>query len=247
MFMWGVGILVGRDGPGGDGTRRRWGPTIRPGCGRHDRGSRQRRGVPSGRRPGRPRRGGSSWGRLHHSTRRAAVKRPPCGRTAACRPALDFACGSPARRRDHGRPRHHDARHRPHRRLLHQHAARPAQSRPGQGRLFAQRRPRAAFSERWGIPEHTDDLAAAINHPDTDVVVVALPNHLHEEAVDAGRGGRQVGPLHQAAGPDGGRGRADARRRSSGPASSPATSRTSATRPRRSRRSPRCRPAPSAT
>lgn len=42
-----------------------------------------------------------------------------------------------------------------------------------------------AFSERWGIPERTTDMAAAINHPVTDVVVVALPNHLHEEAVNA--------------------------------------------------------------
>jgi predicted dehydrogenase len=42
-----------------------------------------------------------------------------------------------------------------------------------------------AFSERWGIPELTTDMAAAINHPETDVVVVALPNHLHEEAVKA--------------------------------------------------------------
>jgi predicted dehydrogenase len=42
-----------------------------------------------------------------------------------------------------------------------------------------------AFSERWGIPEITTDMAAAINHPETDVVVVALPNHLHEEAVKA--------------------------------------------------------------
>ena len=40
-----------------------------------------------------------------------------------------------------------------------------------------------AFRERWGIDESTADLAAAINHPDTDVVVVALPNFLHEEAV----------------------------------------------------------------
>jgi predicted dehydrogenase len=40
-----------------------------------------------------------------------------------------------------------------------------------------------AFAERWDIPEHTTDLAAAINHPDTDVVVVGLPNHLHEEAI----------------------------------------------------------------
>ena len=43
----------------------------------------------------------------------------------------------------------------------------------------------AAFRGRWGIPESTTDLSAAINHPDTDVVVVALPNHLHEEAVTA--------------------------------------------------------------
>ena len=48
-----------------------------------------------------------------------------------------------------------------------------------------------AFSERWGIPEHTTDMEAAIRHPDTDVVVVGLPNHLHEEAIricaDAGK------------------------------------------------------------
>jgi predicted dehydrogenase len=44
---------------------------------------------------------------------------------------------------------------------------------------------RQAFSERWDIPESTTDMEAAIRHPDTDVVVVALPNHLHEEAVKA--------------------------------------------------------------
>ena len=42
-----------------------------------------------------------------------------------------------------------------------------------------------AFSERWDIPESTTDMEAAIRHPETDVVVVALPNHLHEEAVKA--------------------------------------------------------------
>jgi predicted dehydrogenase len=41
------------------------------------------------------------------------------------------------------------------------------------------------FRDRWDIPEHTTDLEAAIRHPETDVVVVALPNHLHEEAVTA--------------------------------------------------------------
>lgn len=41
-----------------------------------------------------------------------------------------------------------------------------------------------AFAERWNIPESTTSLEDAINHPDTDVVVVALPNFLHEEAID---------------------------------------------------------------
>jgi predicted dehydrogenase len=43
----------------------------------------------------------------------------------------------------------------------------------------------AAFSQRWDVPKHTIEMAAAVEHPDTDVVVVALPNHLHEEAVMA--------------------------------------------------------------
>jgi predicted dehydrogenase len=41
----------------------------------------------------------------------------------------------------------------------------------------------AAFAQRWGIPHHTTDLRAAVEHPDTDVVVVGLPNDLHEEAI----------------------------------------------------------------
>ncbi len=50
-----------------------------------------------------------------------------------------------------------------------------------------------AFCERWAIPESTTDIAAAINHVDTDVVVVALPNYLHEEAVTAvARAGKSV-------------------------------------------------------
>ena len=40
-----------------------------------------------------------------------------------------------------------------------------------------------AFSKRWDIPHHTTSMEEAINHPDTDVVVVGLPNHLHEEAI----------------------------------------------------------------
>ena len=41
----------------------------------------------------------------------------------------------------------------------------------------------AAFKDRWGVAESTTDLRVAIEHPDTDVVVVGLPNYLHEEAV----------------------------------------------------------------
>ncbi|HLU53250.1 MAG TPA: Gfo/Idh/MocA family oxidoreductase [Acidimicrobiia bacterium] len=48
-----------------------------------------------------------------------------------------------------------------------------------------------AFSKRWDIPEYTTSIEDAIDHPDTDVVVVGLPNHLHEEAIslaaDAGK------------------------------------------------------------
>ena len=42
-----------------------------------------------------------------------------------------------------------------------------------------------AFKARHGIAESTTDMQAAIEHPDTDVVIVALPNFLHEEAVTA--------------------------------------------------------------
>jgi predicted dehydrogenase len=50
-----------------------------------------------------------------------------------------------------------------------------------------------AFKERWSIPEATTDLETAVNHPDTDVVVVGLPNYLHEEAVGlVARAGKAV-------------------------------------------------------
>ena len=42
-----------------------------------------------------------------------------------------------------------------------------------------------AFKARHGIPESTTDMQAAIDHPDTDTVIVGLPNFLHEEAVTA--------------------------------------------------------------
>jgi predicted dehydrogenase len=39
------------------------------------------------------------------------------------------------------------------------------------------------FAQDWNIPISTTDMAAAINHPDTNVVVIGLPNNLHEQAV----------------------------------------------------------------
>jgi predicted dehydrogenase len=56
-----------------------------------------------------------------------------------------------------------------------------------------------AFSERWGIPSQTTSLEAAINHPETDVIVVGLPNFLHEESIslaaDAGKAVLVTKPL----------------------------------------------------
>ena len=40
-----------------------------------------------------------------------------------------------------------------------------------------------AFRTRWGIPAATTSIEEAVNHIDVDVVVVGLPNHLHEEAI----------------------------------------------------------------
>jgi predicted dehydrogenase len=51
----------------------------------------------------------------------------------------------------------------------------------------------AAFARQWDIPQHSTNLRAAIEAPETDVVVVGLPNHLHEEAVcEAARAGKAV-------------------------------------------------------
>ena len=41
------------------------------------------------------------------------------------------------------------------------------------------------FATRWDVPHSTTDMQAAIDSPDVDVVVVALPNDLHEAAVVA--------------------------------------------------------------
>src|SRR5580765_7899061 len=42
-----------------------------------------------------------------------------------------------------------------------------------------------AFAEEEGVPVWTTDLDEAIAHPETDTVIVGVPNHLHEEAIAA--------------------------------------------------------------
>ena len=49
------------------------------------------------------------------------------------------------------------------------------------------------FAKDWNIPHSTDDMVAAVTHPDVDVVVIGLPNHLHESAaIAAARAGKAV-------------------------------------------------------
>lgn len=40
-----------------------------------------------------------------------------------------------------------------------------------------------AFAKEWDIPTPTTDMAAAIHDPETDIVVIGLPNHLHKQAI----------------------------------------------------------------
>lgn len=50
-----------------------------------------------------------------------------------------------------------------------------------------------AFAEAWDIPEWTTDMEEAIRHPETEVVVIGVPNHLHERAaVAAAEAGKAV-------------------------------------------------------
>jgi len=49
------------------------------------------------------------------------------------------------------------------------------------------------FAETYNIPRWTGDMDEAINDPETDVVVVALPNHQHKEAIiKAAQAGKAV-------------------------------------------------------
>ncbi len=49
------------------------------------------------------------------------------------------------------------------------------------------------FAKDWNIKHATTDIAEAINHPDTNVVVIGLPNNLHLEAVKlAAKAGKAI-------------------------------------------------------
>jgi predicted dehydrogenase len=49
------------------------------------------------------------------------------------------------------------------------------------------------FAADWGIPRWTTDMAQAINDPETDVVVVGLPNFVHKDAaIMAAEAGKAV-------------------------------------------------------
>jgi predicted dehydrogenase len=49
------------------------------------------------------------------------------------------------------------------------------------------------FAADWNVPKWTTDMDAAINDPETDVVVIGLPNNLHEKAaLTAAKAGKAI-------------------------------------------------------
>ena len=60
--------------------------------------------------------------------------------------------------------------------------------------VYSRREERATeFAEEWNIPHATTDLAEAINHPETDTVVIGLPNNLHLKTVElAAEAGKSI-------------------------------------------------------
>ena len=56
-----------------------------------------------------------------------------------------------------------------------------------------------AFAKKHGIPKWTTSMEEAVNDPEVDVVVVALPNNLHLEAVQTGCQGQKSSFLHKTA------------------------------------------------
>src|SRR5690606_34242147 len=61
----------------------------------------------------------------------------------------------------------------------------------------------ADFAEKYGVPHWTTSMEEAINHEETEIVIISLPNNLHEEAVlacaKAGKGVLCTKPLGRTA------------------------------------------------
>lgn len=69
-----------------------------------------------------------------------------------------------------------------------------SRSRDRVGVVYSRTADRArAFAEEWDIPNWTTDMEEAIRHPETDTVVIGVPNHLHEAAaLSAANSGKAV-------------------------------------------------------
>jgi predicted dehydrogenase len=69
--------------------------------------------------------------------------------------------------------------------MFYTHALHGGRSKDSVGVLYSRSEERARQAAReWGVPRWTTDLAGAINDPDTDVVVVGIPNNLHKQAIE---------------------------------------------------------------
>ena len=62
------------------------------------------------------------------------------------------------------------------------------------GMLYSRSEERARQAAKdWGVPRWTTDIAVAVDDPETDVVVIGLPNNLHKHAVElAAQAGKAV-------------------------------------------------------
>jgi predicted dehydrogenase len=50
--------------------------------------------------------------------------------------------------------------------------------------IYARREETAVrFAKDYNVPHYFTDMEAAIAHPETEMVIIALPNYVHEEAV----------------------------------------------------------------
>ncbi len=50
-----------------------------------------------------------------------------------------------------------------------------------------------SFAEKWDIPRFTSDMEKAVNDPETDIVIIGIPNDLHQKAVHlAAQAGKAV-------------------------------------------------------